>query len=1248
MRLVNCRFPIRVRLAGWPNEADLPPLVEALSSAVRGRLVLARRVLAEQGGDPGRARCAEPTITFPPDTPPAHRDRLTAALRQGLARALDGEGAGPREDPPLRLVDYRPRRPAAARPAARAGSRRPWLVREVVDFHTRVGDFLELIVADYPEQAGAASVYLDLYDRVRWVEAWVVEVRREMELADLRPLLVQRTAELAHLRDDQAATFILEIGDSLRQRLGRIDRDGIVERELPDLSRGPLCHEDRGPGQVTLRAGCRLIYAWMVLPRITLDDVAVLEAEVELPSTRRELGFLIDAGAFAERFGVSWAAYVAEFGDQPATLRIRPFTTRRRVHSAALRYFLGAQALAAAAATAAVHGDLYLLAQSLLEVLPPAVRSALGGRTDALTLGLDEEQRDGFWESGWRGAFVWTALAPSEDEIQAALYRPDAREAADRLIPRLSADPTVLAWQYDLLRFLRASYEGGRRDRTHRRGLAFEYLLQELASRERGRWFEALFDAVERTQHWDLHHLLIRLCLETAHADHPRVRRTIEVINALRRSRRANSYRVAPPAIVLGDVADRTVRVDDVIADVDGLYSLERDAWRIRESRRPAVAAAVESESRELLGQLARGEDGRQYTGEEFAGVALARAVQRLGLSRDDFEQVTIERSLRFIGLEVRSEEAIAVTYVTYELVERLNGGSWETVPESRRTDSDADFELLLWSWGFNKSAVVVEAFATGVSILAVAVAALEAGIVALLLDLAGGATTVLVSIGLSELSYVYRAVTGNAHWSLEGFLEAALDGYLTALAFRGAGALGRSLARSVGTQTVRRLVGGWVAERLAVGALGGAGSAALTTFSDDLIWVMGHGGGFRSARDYVSRMSWGALLGVAFEFGVGALQPILRAGGQSGLQTLGEVVQEVRAAGLSPARWTALAAEALGRLRASLGRALEAGAAGELTAEFRARLAQVSEQLAAEVQLAVFRRVLELSPEVLTRLAVDGLERFLALTGAPFGEQAALDLLNGLTPAQLRGFLEALPAVDEVALGQIARSGRLPGLAADSRLLVSVGRDPVVTALIRSAADLPGEAGAGRTAAILDFLRTRPAVPESVPQGSLFARGGTSEVLEVPGRPDLLLKLGGGRLPREAAGLVELELLGIRTVYAATRAPGGQTQIIVERIEGVGSKDIIGRLSAPLRPPQHVEVITQRTIEDLERIYRILSEGRTNIGDFQFIVRRADGAVFVNDPVSVTSGSGPSGTVRSIIDRFRRILRQRTEGDAP
>ncbi|MBA3923608.1 MAG: hypothetical protein H0X31_18695 [Nostocaceae cyanobacterium] len=92
-------------------------------------------------------------------------------------------------------------------------------------------------------------------------------------------------------------------------------------------------------------------------------------------------------------------------------------------------------------------------------------------------------------------------------------------------------------------------------------------------------------------------------------------------------------------------------------------------------------------------------------------------------------------------------------------------------------------------------------------------------------------------------------------------------------------------------------------------------------------------------------------------------------------------------------------------------------------------------------------------------------------------------------------------------------------------------------------------------------------------------------------GRSDLLVKQGGGRLPVEAQSLVELELMGIDTVYAATRRIDGQTNIVVRRVDGVSSKDIIGRLRQPSRTPQNIEVVTQKTIDDLERIYRVLQQ---------------------------------------------------------
>jgi hypothetical protein len=255
-------------------------------------------------------------------------------------------------------------------------------------------------------------------------------------------------------------------------------------------------------------------------------------------------------------------------------------------------------------------------------------------------------------------------------------------------------------------------------------------------------------------------------------------------------------------------------------------------------------------------------------------------------------------------------------------------------------------------------------------------------------------------------------------------------------------------------------------------------------------------------------------------------------------------------------------------------------------------------------------------------------------------GVEAALALLDRLNPAQLQSFVELLDALDSSLIGGLARAGQLETLALTPQVAAAVRGDPVLRHLVANAVNLPAAQAAPRLRALISIANSLPVLPETLSRGSEFARGGTSVVFEVTGRPDLLVKTGGGRLPVEAQSLIELEAAGIDTVYAGTRSIEGQTHIALRRIDGVSSKDIVGRVRQPLRSAQNTEIVTQRTIDDLERIYKRLSDDNLNIGDFQFIVRRSDGAVFVNDPVSVTRGSGPSGKIRNIIDRFRKIVR--------
>ena len=70
-------------------------------------------------------------------------------------------------------------------------------------------------------------------------------------------------------------------------------------------------------------------------------------------------------------------------------------------------------------------------------------------------------------------------------------------------------------------------------------------------------------------------------------------------------------------------------------------------------------------------------------------------------------------------------------------------------------------------------------------------------------------------------------------------------------------------------------------------------------------------------------------------------------------------------------------------------------------------------------------------------------------------------------------------------------------------------------------------------------------------------------------GHSDLLIKPGGGRLPNKAKAM---------TVYVKKTQASGKHVLVLQKFDGVGSKDIIGHIRAPLKPPQRIEVVTQQT----------------------------------------------------------------------
>lgn len=211
---------------------------------------------------------------------------------------------------------------------------------------------------------------------------------------------------------------------------------------------------------------------------------------------------------------------------------------------------------------------------------------------------------------------------------------------------------------------------------------------------------------------------------------------------------------------------------------------------------------------------------------------------------------------------------------------------------------------------------------------------------------------------------------------------------------------------------------------------------------------------------------------------------------------------------------------------------------------------------------------------------------------------------------------------------------------------------DPIVAKVVQEVAERSSLDAVARIGKLAQVFRAKRDLPQFITKGTMFSQPGekggyTSTLYNVVEDTNLILKEGGGRLPNEARAMIELEMLDIPTVYIKrVQLKNGEYGLLLEKIEdAVGSKSIIGRTKTPLSPPENTEVVAQKTINALEDIYQKLKKAGANVGDFQFLVRRSDGAVFVNDPTNFgLRRQGPQGDIQNIIERFKKILKYKNK----
>jgi hypothetical protein len=1049
----NCVVPLVVRLRGVPSDERLAETSDAIARTIAGRLLEANHVIAaREGWQSWHRNYAAPEFRFSgASLDDDLQRRVTAAIEGGIARALAGRPVAASGQPQFVLAKYpapatKPAAPARKAPPQRhRRSVRGWRILAARDFYTTVNKYTEFFDMARNPPVKLFDLYAIIGEQRRRVALWVVQVDRGYWLPDLLHELLDRATQLINPRADQVVASIVGATETDRKKLIAIDDSGVAQQTIPDLTSN-RSHLQSIHDNMYALPGARVFLAVMVLPKIRLADYLRTEPGITLSLRYRDLEFLINVKGFEGWFGVTWAGFVALYGDLPATLHILEMEVLRPAPMFTIEALVeDATQVGTPLVDARNLWRFEPLSRSFVASFPEPVKQAVAGYANSTSLALSDEDQYGTWRTGWRAAMLWARFEVTADHRFAILNQTAATAIADRLIAHLGTSDKELVWWFGLRHILDESfnkYQAPAGVRT-----LFDLVMEQLEARENGRWFAALLDILATNDGETTRAFLECAFASTNYRDHPRIVAIRAMANVNWRDALLNAYFPETGVIWLKEKSRPrwVVGPRGVIADAYSDFSDEYDAKMLVESRRAEFEKALSKEGEKLVAEIVKGQTSADFDVTEFTNEVVKRASQAIKLSDSDFETVTVTVSYRVTKIELRSQLGLEHYALTWNLVKRIDNGPWEDVPGTERETGELELEWSLRMWETSRNVDRLAKIGLIAAVIGLAVIAWEAGIVSALVRLAGGATTLLSAVALSEIIYLVTA----KHYSLEGFVWAAIEGYINAVTFRFAGLGGGAIAGRIGTSSMTRLIGGWIARRLFTGVVGGAAGAAFTTFAHGVAGVLLGNGKFPTFGDFVRAMELGAVMGCFGEFILGpALQGAFRLGGQTALTTIAEAVKLIRDGGVSPAEYAAQIGEALGGMRQRLAQFLEENSVTEIMAALRERLAGLGEALAnvpgaakRRLELGLFRQVFELAEMGLGRAETDGLERLLAASesgAVRMTREELLTFLNGLARdhAQASRVLQGLGRLAEDRVAALIASGQLDALAGASHLL--------------------------------------------------------------------------------------------------------------------------------------------------------------------------------------------------------------------
>jgi len=645
---ISVSVPVRVRIVGTPDEAQLEELARRVRHCVAARLAEADRILQQRHGVPSRGQreAREP-----------YDDRRSGP---GGYAVPSYAGSGPQVRVPVR------------RPG------RPWVVLRSVQFRTLVGRYLVFVASvDKRQEVVDRPLYADLELDTRWVGVWWVQVNRPYQLDRLGKELTARAGELARVGPHGILAWALTPFDAHRAYLAQLDDQGNVLSGIPSMHAHNLRRLAVDDGTLSVTHGGWLLYTFMVLPKVELADVLRLGPALRTDLPLADAGFLVDAELFERKTGVDWARFAEEFAAEREPVWLQAATVRRRVHRDAASLLLGRFA-GERTDTGGRPGDgrtpaesLFLLTAAQLAAFPAALRQYAESWTDDATRRIDAAAGPHLQE-GQRIAYALAWVDIAADRLGQAQYGPLARDVAAQIVELLPGDPREMSWRIAIGNLLwRVSSPFTTRPPG---GTPFEYVLVQL---EAGGRLQAFFDAVDASDWFHLRHQLLLFSLATRYAGHPLVRRLLADLSA--RELAAGPHTMVPGGTGVGSVWLRhnprwRLDVGDVFGEVDSDYITTKDAKRLKPAKADALRAALVQEHKAMAGELFNGVASGDYDGDRFAREALGRALPKEGLADEDFEKITIERSMRLLEVLLVQHDALPQYNVRFEFVERIKG----------------------------------------------------------------------------------------------------------------------------------------------------------------------------------------------------------------------------------------------------------------------------------------------------------------------------------------------------------------------------------------------------------------------------------------------------------------------------------------------------------------------------------------------------------------------------------------------